>query len=85
MLDRTNIDTVYIGLINSVHYEYAKRALEKRKSPMSRRISLPPSLVYHKDPSKSTFKVYQMVDFSMKKAGVHLPHYHDRTPLAFFC
>ena len=32
MLDRTNIDTVYIGLINSVHYEYAKRALEKRKN-----------------------------------------------------
>ena len=32
MLDRTDIDTVYIGLINSVHYEYAKRALEKKKN-----------------------------------------------------
>ena len=31
MLDRSDIDTVYIGLVNSVHYEYAKRALEKRK------------------------------------------------------
>jgi hypothetical protein len=28
-------------------------------------------IVYHKDPSKSTFKVYQTVDFSMKMAGVH--------------
>ena len=28
-------------------------------------------IVYHKGPSKSTFKVYQMVDFSMKTAGVH--------------
>ena len=32
MLDRTDIDTVYIGLINSVHYEYAKRALNKKKN-----------------------------------------------------
>ena len=31
LLEHGDIDTVYIGLINSVHYEYAKRALEKRK------------------------------------------------------
>ena len=31
MLDQTDIDTVYIGLINSVHYEYARRALDKGK------------------------------------------------------
>ena len=30
-----------------------------------------PVIVYHKDPSKSTFKVYRSVDFSMKAAGVH--------------
>ena len=29
LLDNAGVDTVYIGLINSVHYEYAKRALEK--------------------------------------------------------
>ena len=32
LLDKADIDTVYIGLINSVHYEYAKRALEKKKN-----------------------------------------------------
>ena len=32
LLDRADVDTVYIGLINSVHYEYAKRALEKNKN-----------------------------------------------------
>lgn len=32
LLDNADIDTVYIGLINSVHYEYAKRALEKKKN-----------------------------------------------------
>lgn len=32
LLDQTYIDTVYIGLINSVHYEYARRALEKGKN-----------------------------------------------------
>ena len=32
LLDKADIDTVYIGLINSVHYEYAKRALEKGKN-----------------------------------------------------
>lgn len=31
LLDRADVDTVYIGLVNSVHYEYAKRALEKGK------------------------------------------------------
>ncbi|MBQ8088983.1 MAG: Gfo/Idh/MocA family oxidoreductase [Clostridia bacterium] len=31
LLDRADVDTVYIGLINSVHFEYAKRALEKQK------------------------------------------------------
>ena len=31
MLSQANIDTVYIGLINSVHYEYARKALEKGK------------------------------------------------------
>ena len=31
MLDQADVDTVYIGLINSVHYEYAKKALEKGK------------------------------------------------------
>ena len=31
LLDQADIDTVYIGLINSVHYEYAKRALQKNK------------------------------------------------------
>ena len=29
MLDQADVDTVYIGLINSVHYEYAKKALER--------------------------------------------------------
>ena len=29
LLDNAGVDTVYIGLINSVHYEYAKKALEK--------------------------------------------------------
>ncbi len=29
LLNNAGVDTVYIGLINSVHYEYAKRALEK--------------------------------------------------------
>ena len=32
LLDKADIDTVYIGLINSVHYEYAKRALDKNKN-----------------------------------------------------
>ena len=32
LLGRENIDTVYIGLINSVHYEYARRALEHGKN-----------------------------------------------------
>ena len=32
LLESGDIDTVYIGLINSAHYEYAKRALEKRKN-----------------------------------------------------
>ena len=32
LLDNADIDTVYIGLINCVHYEYAKRALEKKKN-----------------------------------------------------
>ena len=32
LLDKSDIDTVYIGLINSVHYEYAKRALVKNKN-----------------------------------------------------
>ena len=32
LLDKADIDTVYIGLINSVHYEYAKIALEKKKN-----------------------------------------------------
>ena len=32
LLDKADVDTVYIGLINSVHYEYAKRALEKNKN-----------------------------------------------------
>ena len=31
MLDQADVDTVYIGLINSVHYEYAKKALERGK------------------------------------------------------
>ena len=29
MLDSGDVDTVYIGLVNMVHYEYAKKALEK--------------------------------------------------------
>ena len=32
LLDKADVDTVYIGLINSVHYEYAKRALLKHKN-----------------------------------------------------
>ena len=32
LLDKADIDTVYIGLINSVHFEYAKRALDKNKN-----------------------------------------------------
>ena len=32
MLEMEDIDTVYIGLINTVHYEYAKKALEKEKN-----------------------------------------------------
>ena len=32
LLDQVYIDTVYIGLINSAHYEYARRALEKGKN-----------------------------------------------------
>lgn len=32
LLEQADIDTVYIGLINSVHYEYAKKALEKKKN-----------------------------------------------------
>ena len=32
LLTKADIDTVYIGLINSVHYEYAKRALDKNKN-----------------------------------------------------
>ncbi len=31
MLEMEDIDTVYIGLINTVHYEYAKRHWKKRK------------------------------------------------------
>lgn len=31
LLDQASIDTVYIGLVNSVHYEYARRAIEKGK------------------------------------------------------
>ena len=31
MLDQAGIDSVYIGLVNSVHYAYAKNALEKGK------------------------------------------------------
>ncbi|MBR1855815.1 MAG: Gfo/Idh/MocA family oxidoreductase [Oribacterium sp.] len=29
MLDNGHVDTVYIGLVNMVHFEYAKKALEK--------------------------------------------------------
>lgn len=29
LLDSADVDAVYIGLVNSVHYEYARRALEK--------------------------------------------------------
>ena len=29
MLETGGADTVYIGLVNTVHYEYAKKALEK--------------------------------------------------------
>ena len=29
MLDSDDVDTVYIGLVNMVHFEYAKKALEK--------------------------------------------------------
>lgn len=32
LLEQADIDTVYIGLINSAHYSYAKRALEKKKN-----------------------------------------------------
>ena len=32
LLAEADIDTVYIGLINSVHYEYAKQALESGKN-----------------------------------------------------
>ena len=32
LLDQAYIDTVYIGLVNSAHYEYARRALEKGKN-----------------------------------------------------
>ena len=32
MLGDANVDTVYIGLVNTVHYEYAKRALLAGKS-----------------------------------------------------
>ena len=32
LLEKADIDTVYIGLINSVHYEYAKKALLKNKN-----------------------------------------------------
>ncbi len=32
LLDHADVDTVYIGLINSVHYEYAKKALNKNKN-----------------------------------------------------
>jgi predicted dehydrogenase len=32
LLDKADVDTVYIGLINSVHYEYAIRALKKNKN-----------------------------------------------------
>ena len=32
LLDQAYIDTVYIGLVNSVHYEYARRALERGKN-----------------------------------------------------
>lgn len=31
LLEQADIDTVYIGLINSVHYAYARQALEKHK------------------------------------------------------
>ena len=31
LLERADIDTVYIGLVNSAHYAYARRALEKGK------------------------------------------------------
>lgn len=32
LLEKADVDTVYIGLINSVHFEYAKRALDKNKN-----------------------------------------------------
>ena len=32
LLEKADIDTVYIGLINSVHYKYAKKALLKNKN-----------------------------------------------------
>ena len=32
LLERADVDTVYIGLVNSVHYGYAKRALEKDRN-----------------------------------------------------
>ena len=32
LLKKADVDTVYIGLINSVHYEYAKKALLKDKN-----------------------------------------------------
>ncbi len=32
MLDESGVDTVYIGLVNMVHYEYARKALEHEKN-----------------------------------------------------
>ena len=32
LLEQADVDTVYIGLVNSVHYEYAKKALLKGKN-----------------------------------------------------
>ncbi len=32
LLKKADVDTVYIGLVNNVHYEYAKKALENEKN-----------------------------------------------------
>ena len=43
LLEKADIDTVYIGLINSVHYENAKKALLKDKNVILAKPSAPPT------------------------------------------
>lgn len=56
LLDESQVDTVYIGLINNVHYEYAKKALQKNKH-----------VILEKPFTVSYEQAYDLVEFAREK------------------